>query len=421
MSQRRDRDKATVEVGLTLVALGSIEDELNAAKARVMSLKQRLVMNSFILTASALSPRAINRERWAYVRNERWFEDTLPLLGYGHFKQCFRVSPATFRFIVDSLRPSLERVTTNMRECIAVEKVVAIGLFKLCSVAEDRVVASVFGVGRSTVNGIYKEFCEAIVSVLESDWIKMLSPSEMAEHIREFMAVSDFPQAVGALDGCHFPVSPPQEHATDYYNYKGWYSIILLALVDHKYRFRFINVGAPGRCHDSHVYQMSSLSGMVKGPLFKAPVATIGGVAVPPLVLCDQAFPLTPNLIKPFGHNTPLSAEQKNFNYHISRVRRVVENAFGRLKARFRFTSKRMECDIANARLVIRACCVLNNICEHFSDAVQLQWLQEVKQSDSQLPQPERGSDSQIGNAVSVRSALVDHFIQRMQTQAARS
>lgn len=166
---------------------------------------------------------------------------------------------------------------------------------------------------------------------------------------------------------------------------------------------------------------MSSLSGMVEGPLFKAPVVTIGGVAVPPLVLCDQAFPLTPNLIKPFGHNTPLSAEQKNFNYHISRVRRVVENAFGRLKARFRFTSKRMECDIANARLVIRACCVLNNICEHFSDAVQLQWLQEVKQSDSQLPQPERGSDSQIGNAVSVRSALVDHFSQRMQTQAARS
>nr|XP_037270413.1 uncharacterized protein LOC119162031 [Rhipicephalus microplus] len=160
---------------------------------------------------------------------------------------------------------------------------------------------------------------------------------------------------------------------------------------------------------------------MVQGPLLKAPVVTIGGVAVPPLVLCDQAFPLTPNLIKPFGHNTPLSAEQKNFNYHISRVIPVVENAFGRLKARFHFTSKRMECDIANARLVIRACCVLNNICEHFSDAVQLHWLQEVKQSDSQLPQPECSSDSQIGNAVSVRSALVDHFSQRMHTQAARS
>ncbi|KAH9371803.1 hypothetical protein HPB48_001402 [Haemaphysalis longicornis] len=47
--------------------------------------------------------------------------------------------------------------------------------------------------------------------------------------------------------------------ATDYHNYKGWYSIILLALVDHKYRFRFVNVGAPGRCHDSHAYQLSKL------------------------------------------------------------------------------------------------------------------------------------------------------------------
>lgn len=80
-----------------------------------------------------------------------------------------------------------------------------------------------------------------------------------------------------------------------------------------------------------------------------------------------------------------------------------------------------MECDIANARLVIRACCVLNNICEHISNAVQLQWLQEVQQSDYQLPQPERSSDSQIGNAVSVRCALVDHFSQRMQAQVARS
>ncbi|KAH7961019.1 hypothetical protein HPB52_000778 [Rhipicephalus sanguineus] len=323
MNQRSDRDQAIVEVGLALVALGSIEDELNAAKARVDSIK----------------------DSWAYVRNERWFEDTLPFLGDGHFKRCFRVSPATFRFLVDSLRPSLERVTTNMRESIVVEKVVAIGLFELCSVAEDRVVASVFGIGRSTVNGIYKEFCEAVVSLLESNWINMLSQSDIAEHIREFAA----------------------------------------------------------------------------GPLFKNPVATIGGVAVPPLVLCDQAFPLTPNLIKPFGHNDPLRAEQKNFNYHISRVRRVVENAFARLKARFRFTSKRMECDIANASLVIRACCVLNNICEDFSDAVPLQWLQEVQQSDSQLPQPERSSDSQIGNADSVRSALVDYFSQRMQTQPTRS
>ncbi|KAL3189882.1 hypothetical protein MRX96_020895 [Rhipicephalus microplus] len=85
----------------------------------------------------------------------------------------------------------------------------------------------------------------------------MVTAEEMARHIQEFEAVTGFRQGVGALDGCHFPISPPKEHATDYYNYKGWYSIILLALVDHRYRFRYINVGAPGRCHDSHVFGYS--------------------------------------------------------------------------------------------------------------------------------------------------------------------
>ncbi|CAN8026282.1 unnamed protein product [Ixodes persulcatus] len=152
----------------------------------------------------------------------------------------------------------------------------------------------------------------------------------MAEHIREFQAVCGFPQGIGVLDGCHIPVSPPKEHASDYYNYKGWYSVTLLALVDHKYRFRYINVGSPGRCHDAHVFHQSSLAQVVAGPTFREPTAVIGGTAVPPLILCDQAFPLGPNLMKPFpGSNH--SQEQWNFNYHLSRSRRIVDNAFGRL------------------------------------------------------------------------------------------
>ncbi|KAL3195898.1 hypothetical protein MRX96_045479 [Rhipicephalus microplus] len=110
----------------------------------------------------------------------------------------------------------MQRVDTTMREAISVEKRVAVSLYRLCSAAEDRTIAELFAIGRSTVNLIYKEF------------------------------FTGFPQGVGALDGCHFTVSPPKKYASDYYNYKGWYSMILLALVDHRYRFRYTNVGSPG-------------------------------------------------------------------------------------------------------------------------------------------------------------------------------
>ncbi|XP_077506773.1 uncharacterized protein LOC144115991 [Amblyomma americanum] len=223
----------------------------------------------------------------------------------------------------------------NMRLAISVEKRVAVAMYKPCSSAENRFVANHFGLGRSTVNTICWEFCDAVVCLLDDKWIHMPSSDAMGDHIREFSAVCDYPQAIGALDGCHLPVSPPKESASDYYNYKG--CIMLLALVDHRYRFRYVNVGSPGRCHDVYIYQRSQLAEFIEGPTFQAPAVVIGGTAVPPLILCDQAFRLTSHLIKPFSHSAHLDADMKKLKYHTLKARRVVGNTFGRLKARFRF------------------------------------------------------------------------------------
>ncbi|XP_077519844.1 uncharacterized protein LOC144129588 [Amblyomma americanum] len=139
---------------------------------------------------------------------------------------------------------------------------------------------------------------------MEDDWVKMPTLDTMPEHIREFNAA------------CQFPCN-----------------IILLALVDHRYRFLYIRVGSPGRCHDSHVYSGSKLEKAVNGPLFRQPRAIMGGTAVPPVILCDQAFPLSTNLMKPFSHRANLTDDKRLFNYCLSKARRVVEYAFGRLKA----------------------------------------------------------------------------------------
>ncbi|KAL3178515.1 hypothetical protein MRX96_038410 [Rhipicephalus microplus] len=305
----------------------------------------------------------------------------------------------------------MQRQTTNIREAVSVQKRVAVALYKLCSSAEDRTVANLFDLGRSTVNTIYREFGDIVVEALEDQWVRMLAADEMTHHIREFYAVTGFPQAVGALDGCHFPVSPPKENAIDYYNYKGWYSVILLALVDHKYRFRYINVGCPGRCHDAHVYHSSSLPSIVTGPTFRSPTISVNSSVVPPLLLSDQAFPLTPNLIKPFPGSSKTSAE-KEFNYQLSRTRRIVENAFGRLKARFRFVMKCMECDVTNVAVIIRACCVLNNICEHFNDSESQQCINEADMQSALYEQPHHTTAMQVGCGRDVRDALVQYFQQ---------
>ncbi|KAH7948827.1 hypothetical protein HPB49_002691 [Dermacentor silvarum] len=140
----------------------------------------------------------------------------------------------------------------------------------------------------------------------------------MADHIWEFCAVACCPQAFGALDNCHFPVSPPKENAIDYYNYKGWYSVLLLALVDHNYT-NYTNLGYPGRCHGAHVLQNYILSRAIRGPAFQSPTICVGTSLLPRVALCDQAFPLIPNLMKLFPGSSHTPAES-NFNYGLSKT-----------------------------------------------------------------------------------------------------
>ncbi|KAH6938547.1 hypothetical protein HPB50_010471 [Hyalomma asiaticum] len=54
------------------------------------------------------------------------------------------------------------------------------------------------------------------------------------------------------------------------------HSMILLALVDHQYHFRYINVGTPGRSHDAFVYGRSQLHKLVESDSFKNPIGHRG-------------------------------------------------------------------------------------------------------------------------------------------------
>ena len=64
---------------------------------------------------------------------------------------------------------------------------------------------------------------------------------------------------MSAIVGCHIPIASPASNRTDYYNRKGWYSLLIQGVVDHSYCFIDINVGWPGSVHDAGVFANSSI------------------------------------------------------------------------------------------------------------------------------------------------------------------
>ena len=216
----------------------------------------------------------------------------------------------------------------------------AICLYRLGRGTYYHTISELCGLGVSTCATITREVCEAIVEVLWEESVNKYMPHSEEEFRNKVVGMEEmwqFPCCWSAIDGCHIPLKCPPgglESCKEYHNFKNFYSIVLMALVDSHYRFVWGTCGYPGNSHDSIIFKSTELwSNIESGNVLPSIGNTIAKQTVPPLIVGDSAFPIAPWLMKSYT-DAVLSPKHRYFNYRLSRARMVTEGTYGQLKGR---------------------------------------------------------------------------------------
>lgn len=312
---------------------------------------------------------------WTFDRTSEWWDVIVPGFTNAQWIENFRMSEETFNHLCNKLRPALELKNTNFRRCMPLKKRVAVALWKLATGSEYRSIGHLFGVSITSVCRCVQDFCAAAEALLVPEQIRFPTQEKFAEMSAYYENRWGLPHCVGAIDRSHIPIIAPQDYHCNYFNRNGWHSIILQGVVDGKGLFWNVFAGMAGSLHDARVLRLSTLWELAtRGNHFPAHTRNIGGVSVGYYLLGDSAYPLQNWLLKPFQDTGRLTAEQQTFNRKFSRGRVVVENAFGRLKGRWRCLLKRNDCDLPLVKSMVVTCCALHNLCETHGERYEEEW-----------------------------------------------
>ena len=110
-----------------------------------------------------------------------------------------------------------------------------------------------------SISRFVPELCQVIIeSFMEKYMFLPDSKEKWLSMAKEFEEKWQFANCVGAIDGKHIPLINPFNSGSTYFNYKSFFSIALLALIDANYKFLYVNVN--GRINDGGVFKNSVVS-----------------------------------------------------------------------------------------------------------------------------------------------------------------
>ncbi|XP_050063324.1 uncharacterized protein LOC126552659 [Aphis gossypii] len=303
------------------------------------------------------------------------------------FREFFRLNYDQFNFILALVKDDITLPASNrIKNPISSDEKLAVTLRYLATGESFRSLSFAFRISHSYISIIVKDTLSTLKKHLMPIFLPDLSTIDLNKKASEFCTKWNFPNCVLAIDGKHVRIRCPEKTGSLFFNYKDYFSIVMLAMVDANYKFIAVDVGSFGREGDSGIFLKSNMGQQILDGSFGFPERKQlpgSDKILPHVIVGDEAFRLHPNIMKPYTRQSARHDKSKAvFNYRLSRARRVTENAFGLLSQIFRVFYQPINIDPMTCDdLILVTCCLHNLLREAYLEENGQPFFEERKSS----------------------------------------
>ncbi|XP_008185984.1 uncharacterized protein LOC103310221 [Acyrthosiphon pisum] len=259
------------------------------------------------------------------------------------------------------IQPHITKQDTIMRQAIPAEQRLIATLRFLATGRSYEDLKFSTGIAAQTLGYIIPETCRAIYEVLRDSYMQMpQTKNDWKKVANGFKERWQFINCGGCIDGKHIRIVQPANSGALYYNYKNYYSIVLMVIVSYNYEFIYVDIGKQGRLSDGGFIQASTFYTNLQCQTLDLPKSDECDEGYNFVFIGDAAFGLEERILKPFSQQS-LTHEKRIYNYRLSRARNVVENAFGLISNRFRILHTAINVNVQDTNYIVLAICTLHN------------------------------------------------------------
>ena len=160
------------------------------------------------------------------------------------FKRFMRMPTEMYDEILARVEHRIQKQYTSFREPLQPGLKLSSTLRHLASGAKYKDMQFAWRAPDNSLSIVVREVCQAICDEYAAEVMTPpTTPIQWRPIAEGFMRRWNFPHTLAAIDGKHVAIKKPPRSGTLYYNYKGFFSVILLAMVDHDYKFIWCDVG----------------------------------------------------------------------------------------------------------------------------------------------------------------------------------